>query len=195
MIHTVLNVLREKLNEYFKIKTSVDGDLVKFIESNNSDPISFTNNAVTPFLINVSEDRTFRKPDPFQGVTQNGIRTQINPEIRVELLVLFVSKFSDYSQALNFLSYVIKFFQVNRVFNQMNSPELSEEAIDKLVLELVTLPLEEQNQVWHSLNTSYLPSVLYRIRVLSFIDQESIEFASERTTEIELQAIEKVGGR
>lgn len=192
MIHTVLNVLREKLNEYFKIKTAVDGDLVKFIESNNADPISFTNNAITPFLINVSEDRTFRKADQFKGITQNGIRTQINPEIRVELLVLFISKFSDYSQALNFLSFVLKYFQVNRVFNPTNTPELAEEAIDKLVMELVTLPLEEQNQVWHSLNTSYLPSVLYRIRVISFIDEESIALAGENASAIELPILEKV---
>lgn len=187
MIHTVLNVLKEQLNEYFKIKTALDGDLVKFIDSNNNDPISFTNNAVTPFLINVSEDRTFRKPDQFSGVTENGIRTQFNPEIRIELLVLFVSKFGDYNQALNFLSYVIKCFQVNRVFTQKNTPELAGENIEKLVLELVTLPLEEQNQVWHSLNTSYLPSVLYKIRVLSFIDDESIEYAGSRAKGIEFQ--------
>lgn len=185
MIHTVLNVLKDQLNEYFKIKTGVDGDLVKFIDSNNNDPITFTNNAVTPFLINVSEDRTFRKPDQFQGVTHNGIRTQINPEIRIELLVLFVSKFGDYSQALNFLSYVIKCFQVNRIFNQKNTPELAGEDIEKLFLELITLPLEEQNQVWHSLNTSYLPSVMYRVRLLAYIDEESIENAAGQTSGID----------
>lgn len=181
MIHTVLSVLKEQLNEYFKIKIALDEEYVKFIDSSNNDPISFTDNAVTPFLINVSEDRTFRKPDQYQGVSKNGIRTQINPEIRIELLVLFVSKFNDYSQALNCLSNVIKCFQANRIFNQKNSPELSGENIDKLVLELVTLPLEEQNQVWHSLNTSYLPSVMYRVRVLSFLDDETIEYAGERT--------------
>lgn len=186
MIHTVLSVLKEQLNEYFKVKTALDEVYVKFIDSGNNDPISFTNNAVTPFLINVSEDRIFRKPDQYVGISQNGIRTQVNPEIRIELLVLFVSKFSDYSQALNFLSYVIKCFQVNRIYNQKNSPELAGENIEKLILELVTLPLEEQNQVWHSLNTSYLPSVLYKVRVLSFIDDESIEYVGERTSGIRM---------
>ena len=127
MINTALSVLKEKLNEYFRIKTEVDSDLVKFIESNGSDPVSFTNNAVTPFLINVSEDRKFRNPDQFSGVTRDGIRTQANPEIRIELLVLFVSKFSDYDQALNFLSFVIKFFQAHRIFTPKNSPALADE--------------------------------------------------------------------
>lgn len=193
MIHTVLSVLKDQLNEYFKIKAAVDGDLVKFIDSGNNDPISFTNNAVTPFLINVSEDRVFRKPDQYLGVTQNGIRTQFNPEIRIELLVLFVSKFSDYNQALNFLSYVIKCFQTRRVFNQKNSPALAGENIEKLVLELVNLPLEQQNQVWHALNTSYLPSVLYKIRVLTFIDDESVELLGAETSGINLN-IQKFQG-
>lgn len=191
MINIALNVLREKLNEYFRIKAGVDSDLVKFIDSNNNDPVSFTNNAVTPFLINVSEDRKFRKPDQYSGVVQDGIRTQMNPEIRIELLVLFVSKFGDYDQALNFLSYVIKFFQTNRVFTPNNSPSLSEENIEKLIIELISIPLEEQNQVWHSLNTSYLPSVLYRIRLLSFIDEESVEFVGAGASDISFNMTKK----
>ncbi|MEM0999905.1 MAG: DUF4255 domain-containing protein [Bacteroidota bacterium] len=193
MIHTVLGVLKEQLNAYYKIKAKVDDDLVKFIDSGSNDPVSFTNNAVTPFLINVSEDRTFRKPDQFRGITQNGIRTQVNPEIRIELLVLFVSKFSDYAQALNFLSYVIKCFQARRIFNPRNAPALSGENIEKLILELVNLPLEEQNQVWHSLNTSYLPSVLYRIRVLTFLDDDSLQFVGEPAGEISRQLNQTAG--
>ncbi len=192
MIHTTLNVLKGKLNEYFRITTNTDTDLVKFIDSNSNDPVSFTNNAITPFLINISEDRKFRNPDQFSGVVKDGIRTQMNPEIRIELLVLFVSKFGDYNQALNFLSYVIKFFQVNRIFTPKNTPELSDEKIEKLIIELISIPLEEQNQVWHSLNTSYLPSVLYRIRLLQFIDEHSIEYIGKSTSDIDFTITEKI---
>lgn len=186
MIDVTLSVLKEKLNEYFRIKTEADNDLVNFIDSNANDPVSFTNDKVTPFLINVSEDRKFRNADQFSGVIRDGIKTRMNPEIRIELLVLFVSKFSDYNQALKSLSYVIKFFQSNRIFTPKNSPALSDEKIEKLVMELISLPLEEQNQVWHSLSTSYLPSVLYRIRLLSFIDEESIAYAGEGISELNL---------
>ncbi len=184
MINTALGILKEKLNEYFRIKTGVEGDLVKFIDSNSNDPISFTSNAVTPFLINVSEDRVLRNPNQYSGIVQNGIKTQANPEIRIELLVLFVSKFSDYDQALTFLSYIIKFFQTNRVFNQKNAPELSDEDIEKLTVELISLPLEEQNQVWHSLSTSYLPSVLYRVRLLQFIDDQGVEYDANQVIDV-----------
>lgn len=184
MIHTALSIVKEKLNEYFKIVGSLDEDIVQFIDSNSNDPVSFTNDKVTPFLMNVSEDRKFRNPDQFSGVIRDGIRTRMNPEMRIELLVLFVSKFGDYNQALKFLSYVIRFFQANRIFTPKNSPALSDEKIEKLIVELISLPLEEQNQVWHSLSTSYLPSVLYRIRLLSFIDEESVEYIGESTSDI-----------
>ncbi|MBQ4820708.1 DUF4255 domain-containing protein [Aquimarina sp. MMG016] len=191
MIDITLSVLKEKLNEYFKLKTDGDSDRVKFIDSNNNDPITFTNNAVTPFLINISEDRKFRNSDQYAGVIRDGVRTQINPEIRVELLILFVSKFNDYKQSLKFLSYVIKFFQANRIFTPKNSPELSDENIEKLIVELISLPLEEQNQVWHSLNTSYLPSVLYKVRLLSFVDEQSIEFVGAPALDLQLNLTEK----
>ncbi len=186
MINTTLNVLKDKLNEYFKIKVDPDTDLVSFINRSGDDPITFTNNAVTPYLINISEDRKFRNADQYSGVVNEGIRTQFNPEIRIELLILFVSKFNDYNQSLLFLSYVIKFFQTNRIFTPKNSPQLADDHIEKLIVELISIPLEEQNQVWHSLNTSYLPSVLYKIRLLSFIDDESVDLASSATEQIQL---------
>lgn len=186
MIHTALNILKEKLNEYFRIVGSSDEETVQFIDSNANDPVSFTNDKVTPFLINVSEDRKFRNPDQYSGVIRDGIRTQMNPEIRIELLVLFVSKFKLYNEALKFLSYVIKFFQANRIFTPKNAPALSDENIEKLIVELISIPLEEQNQVWHSLSTSYLPSVLYRIRLLQFIDEQSVEYVGESASNINL---------
>lgn len=191
MIHTTLGILKDKLNEYFGLKTDVDRNLINFIESNNNDPVTFATDSVTPFLINISEDRKFRNPDLYSGMVQDGIRTQINPEIRIELLVLFVSKFNDYSQALKFLSYVIKFFQANRVFTPNNTPELLDENIEKLTIELVTLPLEEQNQVWHSLNTSYLPSVLYRVRLLSFIDDINCKTIADKISDVQINILEK----
>ncbi|GAA4276739.1 DUF4255 domain-containing protein [Aquimarina mytili] len=192
MVDVVLNVLKDKLNEHFKkVVGTTESNIIEFISTNNNDPVSFTNDKITPFLINISEDRKFRNADQYSGIVRNGIRTQTNPEIRIELLILFVSKFNKYDQALKFLSHLIKFFQVNRIFDPLNSPQLSDENIEKLIVELISLPLEEQNQVWHSLNTSYLPSVLYRVRLLSFIDDQSIEFVGEPLSNITLDTSQK----
>ncbi|MBW1297058.1 DUF4255 domain-containing protein [Aquimarina litoralis] len=192
MVDVVLTVLKDKLNEYFKnVVGTTESNIIDFISTNNNDPVSFTNDKITPFLINISEDRKFRNADQYSGIVRNGIKTQANPEIRIELLILFVSKFNKYDQALKFLSHLIKFFQVNRIFDPLNAPQLSEENIEKLIVELISLPLEEQNQVWHSLNTSYLPSVLYKVRLLSFIDEQSIQFVGEPLSSIALNTGQK----
>lgn len=192
MVNTVLRVLRDKLNEHFKNVVGItEPNVVEFIDSNNNDSLAFTNDKVTPFLINISEDRKFRNPDQYSGIVQNGIQTQLNPEIRIELLVLFVSKFGNYDQGLQFLSHVIKFFQANRVFNPMNAPQLSDDSIEKLTIELVSIPLEEQNQVWHSLNTSYLPSVVYRIRLISYLDEISVEFVGDQIADNQININQK----
>lgn len=190
MIHTTLSLLKDKLNEYLDVKTGLGNNLIQFISGEN-DTLNFTSQCITPFLINIAEDRKFRNADQYIGEVKNGIRTQMNPRIRIELLILFVSKFDDYDQALQFLSYVIKFFQSNKVFTPLNSPELAEENIEKIVIDLISLPLEEQNQVWHSLNTSYLPSVLYKVRLLSFIDDDSIEFANAAIGDLKLTISKK----
>lgn len=184
MIHTTISILRDKLNQYMTTKIESDRVMVNYISSEGSNQGVFPVNTVTPFLINVSEDRKFRNADQHTGIVNNGIRTMFNPEIRIELLVLFVSNFTDYDQALRSLSYVIKYFQANRIFTPENAPQLQEEQIEKLIIELISIPLEEQNQVWHSLNTSYLPSVLYKIRLLSFNDEESIQYAGKHTEEV-----------
>ena len=66
---------------------------------------------------------------------------------------------------------VIRFFQQNRALDHDNTPALSP-LIDKLVLELVTLPLSEQNEIWSALRVSYHPSVLFRVRMVVFRDAD-----------------------
>ena len=90
----------------------------------------------------------------------------------MNLHVLFVARFKQYEQGLSYLSRIIQHFQSNRVFNHQNAPGLSEQ-IDKLILELITLPFSEQNEVWNALRTTYHPSVLYRVKMIVFQDQDS----------------------
>jgi len=178
MIDEIIVLLKDKLNGYFKLKTTVSEDVVNFIDGSKFDPVSFPVNNVSPLLINIEEDKTLRQADRFEGKMRNGIKTQVNPTLCINLLVLFVCNFSEYRQSLKFLSLIMKFFQRNQVVDHYNTPELDQE-VDKLKIELVTLPLSQQNEIWNSLRTSYVPSVLYKISMLVFHDEESIEVARE----------------
>lgn len=188
MMQPALTLLRNKLNEYFRIKTGGNDDYVNFLES--IDPVSFPSNTITPYLINISEERICRPADRYQHITREGKSVHVNPKINLQLKVLFVAKFSDYQQSLNFLSYVIQYFQRNRYFDHLNAPELTGTGIERLLVELITLPLAEQNEIWNALHVTYLPSVLYDVSLLSYMDEETFwhaEGASLQEIERDLQ--------
>ena len=86
--------------------------------------------------------------------------------------MLFVARFKQYEEALRHLSMVIQYFQNHRVLDRHSAPDLSED-IGQLVMELITLPFSEQNEVWNALRITYHPSVLYKAKMLVFRDGDA----------------------
>lgn len=175
MIGDVLVLLKDRLNTYLNSGLSPEDsaeDKVVFVDGEKMDPMSFQLGAVSVLLINVEEENTMRPPDLFARTLADGTRQRVQPEIRLNIYVLYVARFKQYEESLNFLSRVIQYFQLNRVLDHHNAPNLSED-IDHLNIELVTLPFSEQNEVWNSLRTTYHPSILYRVRMTTFQDQDA----------------------
>jgi hypothetical protein len=172
MIDDAIIFLRNELNRSLRrlSGTGASEDKVEFVSGDQMDPISFKSEAVSVLLINVEEENTLRGPDLYAGVDANGVRQKVRPEIRLNLLLLFVAEFKEYAHSLSYLSAVIRYFQIDGVFNRQNAPELSER-IDKLTVELVTLPFSEQSLIWGVLRTTYRPSVLYRVKTIVFKDK------------------------
>ena len=181
MINEVLTKIKDKLNDYFRVITSSDTSQVTFLDGLKMDPLTFPPNSVVPVLINVEEEKIIRQANRYEGVVKNGIKTELNPAIGINLLVLFVSNFSDYEQSLQFLSLVISYFQKFPVLDHSNTPTLSD-AVDKVVIELVTFPIAQQNELWNSLKTTYRPSMIYKIGVLVYRDHTSVIIANEVAT-------------
>lgn len=174
MIDNVLTFLKEQLNTYVTVKTGGQEFQVVYIDERVNKEISFQNNAITILLVNLEEERTFRS-----GAMSNG-NNQINPNLSMNLYVMFVANFNVYSQCLQFLSLVIRFFQSHRLFDHQNSPSLSQD-IEKLTMELVSLPFSEQRDIWSCLGMSYVPSVVYKVRMIVFKDMETVELAPNVT--------------
>lgn len=177
MIGDVLLLLRDQLNAYMRAAAPQAGDdsaedRVQLIDGEKTDPVEFRLNAVTVLLINVEQETSQRSIDPYLRSSQpDGNLRKLMPEIRLNLYVLFAARFKAYEQGLNHLAMVIRFVQQHRALDHINTPALSPQ-IDKLVLELVTLPLSEQNEIWSALRVSYHPSVLFRVRMVVFRDAE-----------------------
>ena len=178
MIDQAMTFLRDQLNQYLKLKANILEDKVGFIKGDNSEAVNFETDSITLMLVNLEEERVLRPADRYEVTIRNGLRIGGSPEIRLNLFVLFVARFNDYTQSMKLLSLVMQFFQSHFVFDHENSPDLSQD-IEKLIVELNTLSFNEQNEIWNALRRTYLPSALYKIRMIVFRDIETLAVGSE----------------
>ena len=173
MIDKALIFLRDILNGYLAAPSpgmpASAEDAVVFPDGDKSDPISFQLNAVTALLISMEQEKVTRAANPWQRVAADGTSYESQPEINLNLHVMFVARFKQYEQALRQLSRILTFFQSHQPFDTRNAPALPV-GIPQLTTELVTLPLAEQNDIWNALRAAFQPSLLYRVRMLVFPD-------------------------
>lgn len=176
MIGEALVFLKNQLNDYLKPTRGHDGtqpDPVDFIDGDSMEPLAFKIGAISVLLVNMEEEHTLRASDPYRRVATNGAQQTIQPEIRLSLYVLFVARYARYQDALDALSQVIRYFQNHRLFTHTDAPALSE-TIERLAIELITLPFSEQNEVWSALRVAYHPSVLYKVKMVVFQDEDAL---------------------
>ncbi len=180
MLEHVLSFLKDQLNSYIRVKTGAQPFEVVFLNTENQKEPSFPDNAITTLLLNLEEDYTFRSGAAYERMPPQGYNPPKNPNLYLNLYILYAANFSDYGQSLKFLSLIIKFFQSHRLFNHQNSPALCSD-IEKLTLELINLPFTEQRDVWASLGISYIPSVIYKVRMVVFTDTDTVEIIPDVT--------------
>jgi hypothetical protein len=173
VIAHVVGFLRDRLNAAFPRDASGSAeDMFVYVGGNKDDSVVFASNAVSVLLVRIEEETTLRPPDRNVRVAADGVRKRVEPEIRMNLFVLFVARFpDDYALSLQQLSRVVRYFQNHRVFTHANAPELDAQ-IPQLILELVTPSFAEQNEIWGSLRVSYQPSAMYKVRMVLFPDDD-----------------------
>jgi hypothetical protein len=72
---------------------------------------------------------------------------------------------------LRYLSHVITFFQAHPSFTPDIFPGL-DPRIEKLAVEMLPYGPEQLNQMWAYIGAKYLPSVVYRVRMILLQDSE-----------------------
>ncbi|HSR39003.1 MAG TPA: DUF4255 domain-containing protein [Phnomibacter sp.] len=120
-------------------------------------------------LVNIEEDRIAKNPENVVR-TVDGIVYR-NPKIHLNLYALFAVAHSNYPIALQTLATIIQCFQSQRVFDAGSHPGM-DPALEKISLDLFTLNFEQVNHLWSTLGGKYLPSVLYKVRVVGIEDTE-----------------------
>ena len=195
MINTALMFLKNTLNDYLQSKDGANPDHVSedravFIDGDKLDPISFKLETVTLLLINLEEENTLRAADPYFRSTPDGSFLKTQPDIRLNLYILFVAKFKQYENSLGCISDIIQFFQSNKVLTRQNAPTLSDK-IERLTLELITPTFNEQNEIWNALRTTYHPSVLYKVKMIIYQDESAQPAPITKNADISIGNVHK----
>lgn len=108
-----------------------------------------------------------------------GFGARRNPDILVNLYLLFSvnaaaqgsgDRQAKYLQALNLLGMVMAFFQGKSVFTPQNTPDLHPN-LKQVTMELHPLSIENQNHLWAGLGAKYIPSALYKLRLVAIRDE------------------------
>lgn len=127
-------------------------------------------------LINIEEDRVSRDP---QNYIRNGTEVIYkNPAINLYLTLLFTSVRDNggYGLALQSLQNLIGFFQKKYVFDHSNTTGL-DPGIEKLILDMISMNVEQLQLLWSMLGGKYHPSIAYRMRMIT-IDSTGGQTAS-----------------
>lgn len=165
MIDDALNFIVQQLNNF--LNNSVETTDEEWIKLSNlidqQGGLCFENMALS--LISIEEERANKSQSPF-NINANNTITVVNPEIKLNLNLMFAANFEpNYSEALKFISLTTIYFQGIHVFTSQNSPSLPQ-GIEKLILDLSSPSSQELQNIWGYLGTKYMPSVIYKARLL-----------------------------
>lgn len=126
-------------------------------------------------LVNIEEERVLRSQIP-DYINVNGSQVALPPDIKLNLIFVLAARPGDTESQLEHLlrlSHAITFFQAHPSFSPQQYPGLDPH-IDKLTVEMLSYGPEQLNQLWAYIGTKYLPSVVYRARMLVLRDSEPL---------------------
>lgn len=185
MIDQILNGILLQLNAYIG---TVDPEVIlgniSFADAFQDSSSQNITDKVVASVVNIEQENSLRNL-PFKRTIQTaaglteGIQQQ--PEIYLNIYVLFSANKSNYGTALQRISQVIAFFQRRFVFTQTNTPVLVTLNLDKVIFDLYSTRFEELNQLWSIMGGKYIPSVVYKMRlaVIQDADEEGAGLISE----------------
>ncbi len=178
MLQEVFSFLQKRLVEYIAPE-GPEEEAVNFIDL-NSDPPAFKAK-VNLLFVNLEEENQARGADRYIQVNSSGQKLKVQPALALNIYVLVAvkprggeSSLRDYNylNALKHLGDVLKCFQATPVFRREIYPDMPAD-VEYLKMEIHPLNHGQQNEIWSSLKTAYLPSVCYRVKMLTFQSEPS----------------------
>lgn len=158
-------------------------DITNIATLNDGDEFLTSKTPIVMSIVNIEEDKTLKNQSVYLKGTADdtNISRYRHPAQNLILSVLFSSynkDLSKYLDGLDKLKNIISYFQQNNTFYYKNDDtelidytaylaksEVQKENYSKVSMELVSLSMEQLNQMWSYLGSKYMPSVLYKMRL------------------------------
>ncbi len=178
MIHATINQITFELNQHLKrtFGRSEEMVVVSNILEQDGTVAAHIENKVVAFLVNIEKETVASSHPQAKAKAIGGSRSVVgNAPLHLNLSLMFAACFSggNYPEALKSISATMRFFQMTPVMDHQNTPDL-DRRIDRLVLEIENLDIQQLSNLWGILSTRYLPSILYKVRMVS-IDADAVK--------------------
>ncbi|WAC71484.1 DUF4255 domain-containing protein [Roseateles sp. SL47] len=167
MIDAALAHIAQQLNQSLRRAYLVAEDLVVLSSLHECDGglATGTANRLALFLVNLQRETAGGLSPRSAPQARTLLKT---PPVQLNVMLMIAANFggSTYPEGLKLLSSTLAFFQSRPVFDHHNTPDL-DGRIDRLVLDLENLNFSELSQVWGLFGGRYMPSVMYRLRLIT----------------------------
>jgi len=82
----------------------------------------------------------------------------------LNIYIVIAASYTNYNESLQSIFNAIAFLKQNTIFIPSATNELNK-AIDKIIIEMVNMPIQNVDHLWSALKASYMPSAVYKVRV------------------------------
>ena len=184
MIYAAVSQVASELNQYLKrtFERSEDMVVISNLLEQDGTVAAHIENKIVVFLTNIEKEKL---PNAFpQTRPVTGERSMLgSAPLHLNLSLMFAAYFagSNYPEALKSISTTVRFFQMNPVFDHQNTPDLDRD-IERLSLEIENLDIQQLSNLWGILSTRYLPSIMYKVRMVT-IDANAVKAEVPNITE------------
>lgn len=184
MIDRAMGFVVETLNGFLEDRHISDEPIAELsgLTTMEGDPPKDINNKIVMTVLNIEREAAAisSSPMPMRQTNEGGyVRTP--QDLALNIYVMVSASFDDrYRDGLRVLSGALGFFQSNPIITPASHPNLPN-GIQQLTFKMVNLDLQTLGHVWGVLGGRYMPSALYKIRLVTIDDAWAAELVPEIT--------------
>ncbi len=168
MIDKAVEIIGDRLNTHLLKMFPGPSDWVKItpLGDHTDGTVTATQDKLVLFVVNIEHEDMLRniRQSPGSAV---GYPQSSSIHLNVYLMVAADFRADTYRLGLKMISGVFRHFQDYPELDGKANPELAETGLERLSIEVCNLGFEQMSQIWGMSGSRYVPSLLYKLRMVS----------------------------